>query len=131
MKKTIIRNSIIVIICCSVAVIAWEKIRSNFIADQSDIKIISESKPIIKYIKIPQTVEEYKSAFNEPIKIGTYLSGNQLAIIASDNWKQTEKTLTLKNKNKFPWKPVLIAGGISFCVGGILTGAMIHKFWRK
>jgi hypothetical protein len=127
-KKLII---VFVVYCILLASVMgfWEyKARKYFFKPPpTQIKIVKESKPVYKYIKVPVTNQDYKDCCESKIDIETQMQNNMMYIIARDNWKQTEKRVVLEHKTKRNWPLRFVVGGTVFTVGAIVGGIVLYK----
>jgi len=91
---------------------------------EAEIEIVKETKTVVKYIKKPYTIEDYREAYESPININTkMLNPEWLRITASDGWKQSEKEIKFKYKLRETsnWKFYVGVG-----IGVAATGSAIY-----
>jgi hypothetical protein len=86
---------VVVVLCtgCFIAGITAERCSSVPI---ETIRIVEKEKPVIKYIKVPSTCEEYMACYKEPIVIdGKMVDAVWFLATATDTCKSTERKFRL------------------------------------
>ena len=91
---------------------------------QNTIYIHGKTKTVVKYIKVPKTVIQYKQAYKAPIKITAKVNEDILKVTCSDGWKKSEKGFKVSTKGN--WK-MYVAAGVG---GAVLGGALVYGIYR-